>query len=160
MAPPAEKFAAVDDVDREILDVLQRDARVSFSDLAARVAMSPNAVAERVRRLQSTGAIVAYEARVAPENFGRRLFAFLDVKLRADTAAADFERHIESVRQVTAAYLTTGTFDYTLDVACRNESDLVELVEHLRARAGVAETYSRLILRERTFVRSPKRSVS
>lgn len=59
MNAQTEKFAAVDDVDREILDVLQRDARISFSDLAARVSMSPNAVAERVRRLQSTGAIVA-----------------------------------------------------------------------------------------------------
>lgn len=156
MAVPTEKIAAVDDIDREILDVLQRNARISFSDLAGRVAMSPNAVAERVRRLRSIGAIAGYEARLAPEIFGRRLFAFLDVKLRADTAAADFERHLDGVRQVTRAYLTTGTFDYTLDVACRDEADLVELVEHLRARAGVAETYSRLILRERTFVRSPK----
>lgn len=157
MSSGTDKFAAIDEIDRAILEVLQRDARVSFSDLAGRVALSPNAVAERVRRLQSTGAIVSYEARLSPEVFGRRLFAFLDVKLRADTAAADFERHLETVRQVTAAFLTTGTFDYTIEVACRDQADLVELVEYLRARAGVAETYSRLILREREFVRSPKR---
>ena len=158
MANRTEKLAANDHVDREILEALQRDARISFSDLAARVTLSPNAVAERVRRLQAAGLILGYEARLSPEIFGWRLFAFVDVKLRAETSAADFEREIAGVRQVTGAFLTTGTFDYTLEVACRDQADLVDLVEHLRARAGAAETYSRLILRDRKFVRSPVRT--
>lgn len=155
MAAVKEKLEALDEIDREILGALQADARLTFSELAARVALSANAVAERVRRLQHSGAIARYEARLSPDVFGHRLFAFVDVKLRADTAADGFERRLHEIRQVTRAFLTTGTFDYTLEVACRDQADLVELVEYLRAKAGVAETYSRLILREREFVRSP-----
>jgi len=149
------KTGVLDELDRDILGELQRDGRQSYSELAARVGLSANAVADRVRRLLSTNAIIAIEARIDPELLDQRLFAFIDVKLRPDTAAERFEREIAAMPQILSAALTTGSFDYTLRAGCADQSDLVAVVEALRARAGVAETYSRLILRERVFLRTP-----
>ncbi|MBV9269933.1 MAG: Lrp/AsnC family transcriptional regulator [Candidatus Eremiobacteraeota bacterium] len=155
MVRDTEKIGAIDDIDRDILGALQRDGRQSFSDLAAGVGLSANAVADRVRRLLQSKAIVAIEARIDPELLDQRFFAFIDVKLRPDTSAERFEREITLIPQILSATLTTGSFDYTLRAGCSDQSDLVAVVERLRARAGVAETYSRLILREQIFRRSP-----
>lgn len=156
MAKMAAKSGVVDEIDRDILTALQADGRLSYSELAEQVGLSANAVADRVRRLLSLKAIVAIEARLDPELLDQRLFAFVDVKLRSDVPAEQFEREIALFPQVLSATLTTGSSDYTLRLGCADQADLVAVVEGLRARAGAAETYSRLILRERAFVRTPR----
>src|SRR5690242_18695769 len=118
MGKNAVKSGAVDDIDRDILGVLQADGRISYSDLAAKVGLSANAVADRVRRLLSIKAIEAIEARLDPELLDQRLFAYVDVKLRADVPAERFEREIALFPQVLSATLTTGSSDYTLRLGC------------------------------------------
>lgn len=154
MSKAAVKTGAIDEIDRDILTSLQTDGRVSYSDLAAQVGLSANAVADRVRRLLGLKAIVAIEARLNPELLGQRLFAFVDVKLRSDVPAEQFEREIALLPQVLSATLTTGSSDYTLRIGCADQADLVSVVEALRTQAGAAETYSRVILRERVFQRT------
>lgn len=139
----------IDAIDRDILVELQADARLSFTELASRVDLSANAVAERVRRLERDGVIAAYHAVVDPAASGKALAAYVDVKLRADTPADRFEAAIERIDGIVEAALTTGSFDYTVRVACADQADLVRLVETLRGAVPIAETYTRLILRER-----------
>jgi Lrp/AsnC family leucine-responsive transcriptional regulator len=146
-----EKIAALDDIDRDILGELTQDARLSFTDLAGRVKLSANAVADRVRRLERTGVIRAYTAELDRRVLGMGLEAYIDVKLRADTPADRFESAVERIPGIVQMILTTGSSDYTIRVACRDQADLVRLVESLRAAVPIAETYSRLILRERNL---------
>ena len=158
MSPSASKNAVLDAVDRDILAELSRDGRLSFTDLAQRVNLSSNAVAERVRRLERSGIICGYSATVDSNALGFGLEAFVDVKLRADTPADTFEAAVERIPGVVQLILTTGGSDYTLRVACANQADLVRLIEALRAAVPIAETYSRLILRERTLPLAQGRS--
>ncbi len=139
----------MDATDREILGELQRDGRISFTDLSDRVSLSANAVAERVRRLERAGVIAGYRAVVDRAALGQTLAAYVDVKLRADTSADAFERALEGIPGIVEALLTTGNFDYALRVACADQADLVRLVESLRSAVPIAETYTRLVLRER-----------
>ncbi len=141
----------MDAVDRDILDELLRDGRISFTDLASRVNLSSNAVAERVRRLERSGVIRGYAAQIDQAALGFGLEAYVDVKLRADTPADRFEAAIERIPGIVQLILTTGGSDYTLRVACSNQADLVRLIEALRAAVPISETYSRLVLRERTL---------
>lgn len=156
MAQTTEKNAALDALDRDILNELGRDGRVSFTDLAARVTLSANAVAERVRRLERNGVIRGYSADLDPKALGVGLEAYVDVKLRADTPAERFEAAAEQIPGIVQLILTTGSSDYTLRVACSDQADLVRLVEALRAAVPIAETYSRLILRERNLPLTPQ----
>ena len=68
-----------DRVDRKILDILQRDGRISITDLAQQVGLSATPCAERVRRLERNGVIMGYHARVSPRALGKTLLVFLEI---------------------------------------------------------------------------------
>jgi Lrp/AsnC family leucine-responsive transcriptional regulator len=123
---------------------------VSFRDLGEAVGLSANAVAERVRRLTAARVIRRFTLDVDRRAAGNHLAAFVDLRLASGTPADAFEAGLRTLPGVVSSSLTTGHFDYTLRVEVPGEPDLVSLIEALRAR-GVAETHSRIILRESTF---------
>ena len=84
----------MDEVDRKILSVMAVNARTSFRDIAQHVHRSPNAAAERVRRLQSTGVIRGFLADLDRAHLGFPLEAWIDVKLRPGTTAQSFEAFV------------------------------------------------------------------
>ncbi|WP_239146955.1 Lrp/AsnC family transcriptional regulator [Streptomyces sp. SID10815] len=81
-----------DATDWRILDVLQREGRASFAELARAVSMSPSAVTERVRRLEEAGVIQGYAAVVDPDRLGLPILAF--VRLRYPNG----DRYLEALR--------------------------------------------------------------
>lgn len=138
----------MDKIDLRILSTLQRDGRCSFRELGESVHLSANAAAERVRRMLADGVIRGITAQVNPAKVGRPLEAQIDVKLRHGVSAADFENALHSATQVQSATLMTGSFDFAVRVACRDQDDLMTVTEYLRNKAGAQETYSRVILRQ------------
>lgn len=108
----------MDDVDRSILAVLEKDGRISNAELAARVGLSPSPCLRRVRRLEETGVIRGYRALIDPAAAGRGLRVFTGVRLarhaRADVAA--FERAVTRLPEVAHAHHVTGNYDYLLQV--------------------------------------------
>ncbi len=138
----------MDKIDRIILGLLSRDARISFRDLGEKVHLSPNATADRVRKLQQAGAIRGFHADINPASLGQGLEVQIDIKLESGTSAQSFERVLASLPQVKSATLMTGSFDYAVRVNCTDRDELVRVTETLRAKGGVRETYSRMILRE------------
>jgi Lrp/AsnC family leucine-responsive transcriptional regulator len=137
----------MDDIDRAILGRLRSDARASFRDLGEAVGLSANAVAERVRRLVAGRVIRRFTLEIDRRAAGNHLAAFVDLRLASGTGADAFEAELRTVAGVISSTLTTGHFDYTLRVEVPGEPELVSLIETLRAH-GVAETHSRIILRE------------
>lgn len=138
----------MDKIDQKILSLLLRDGRISFSALGEAANLSANAAAERVRRMQASGVIRSITANVNSAKLGRALAAQIDVKLRQGVSAAAFEKALQGVVQIQSATLMTGSFDYAVRVACRDQDDLVSVTEYLRNKAGAQATYSRVILRE------------
>lgn|SRR5487761_225822 len=138
----------IDKIDSTILREMQLDGRLSFRDLGERVGLSANAAAERVRRLISAGVIQGVYAKVNPAALGTNLFAYVDIKTGANTGPDQLGKLLAEIPEVRRAVWTTGNFDFTLEVACKDQDGLVHLIEELRKRAGIQETYTRLICRE------------
>lgn len=137
----------IDAKDREIIEALRGNARLSYRELGETVQLSANAAAERVRRLQEDGVIKGYEASVDLKALDLPLQALIDVKMSPGVTAQTFEAVLHIIPGIVEACLTTGSFDYMLRVACRDQDALVTLTENLRARGGVQETYTRVVLR-------------
>lgn len=142
----AVESTAFDRVDREILGVLQTDGRITYQQLAQRVRLSPNATAERVRKLVGTGVITGFQAVVDPAALGRGLEALIEVRLERRTDPGEFEAALGRMPATLEALHTTGPADYLVRVACRDTRELDTLVRMLKARFGVSQTETRIVL--------------
>ena len=130
-----------------ILGELVRDARLSYRDLGARVGLSANAAADRVRRLRRDGVITGFTATVDPGAAGRRLHALIEVNMGAEHTNDSFEAAVSKLEAVIDADHVTGRFDYQLRVACRDTAELDRLLRQLKTELGVVETETRVVLR-------------
>lgn len=132
----------LDDVDWHLLELLQEDARLSFSELGRRVSLSGSAVTERVRRLEERGVITGYAARVNTTKLGLPIEAMVRARVRSlDTPR--FRTAVLPLPQVVSADHITGDECWILRVLCRDTAELEELVEKVQ-RYG--ETTTSLVL--------------
>ncbi|MFY4716973.1 Lrp/AsnC family transcriptional regulator [Streptomyces sp. LaBMicrA B280] len=117
---------SLDAIDWRILDVLQRDGRTSFADLARAVSMSASAVTERVRRLEEGGVISGYAAVVDPERVGLAIMAF--VRLRYPNGNyKPFHDLVEAMPEILEAHHVTGDDCFVIKVAARSMRHLEEI---------------------------------
>ena len=137
----------MDDIDRVILEELVRNGRASYRELGAVAGLSANAAADRVRRLVGSGAITRFEAVVDQAAAGRGLAALIDVRLTRDQTNDGFESDLTSLDGVVYAAHVTGGFDYHLQVACADTTELDRMLRTLKRDFGVAHTETRVVLK-------------
>lgn len=140
-------MTAMDGIDRRIIGELVRDGRLAIRELAGRIALSPSATSERVRRLEDAGVITGYGARVDPAALDRTIEAVIDVQLDPSTGIFEIDAAIAAMPQVVDAFHLTGRFDYQLRIACGGIDEIEHAVRHLKEDLGVRETNTRVILR-------------
>ncbi|HUN93222.1 MAG TPA: Lrp/AsnC family transcriptional regulator [Burkholderiaceae bacterium] len=119
----------LDRIDRQILQVLQRDGRITNQALSERVALSPRACLDRVRRLEKSGVISGYLALLEPRQLGSLLTIVVEVSLRDQSAATHgrFEQRMRSCDEVVECFLVSGACDYVLRLACSSLDHYREL---------------------------------
>jgi len=119
----------LDRIDRQILAILQADGRITNQALSERVALSPRACLERVRRLERTGLICGYMAVLEPRRLGGLLTIVVEVSLRDQSAAthARFEGRMRACDEVIECFLVSGNCDYVLRLACTSLDHYREL---------------------------------
>ncbi|MEV6650994.1 Lrp/AsnC family transcriptional regulator [Streptomyces sp. NPDC051219] len=138
----------MDRLDRDILGILQGDARISYRDLGARVGLSANAAADRVRRMLRDGVIRGFTTLVDPAADGRPgLVVFIDVTLRLDTKGEDFEKAVLKLPGITEVVHVTGEHDYLVRARAADPAALDALLRMLKRDAGVAQSNTRIALR-------------
>jgi len=140
----------LDGTDLRMLEVLQREGRITNAELAERVNISPSPCLRRLQRLESDGVISGYRAQLDPRAVGLSLQGFVRVQLEKHGTAI-IERFIERVNtwdEVIACFALTGDMDYLLHV-CVVDLDHFSrfLLDKLLNEAGVADANSSFVLR-------------
>lgn len=112
----------LDRIDRNIVDTLARDGRLSMSELARRVGLSKTPVQARLRRLEKDGFIRGYAAIVDRERMGQGHVAFVQVTLSDTRSAAldAFNRAALAVPEIEQCHMIAASFDYLLKVRTRD----------------------------------------
>ena len=112
-------FFSVDSIDRKILSELQRDGRVTLTELADRVQLSVSPCHRRLRRLESDGTIRGYRAVIDPAAIGLGFEVIVHVTMDREDAAtiANFEEELAKVPEVRHAERLFGDPDYLVRVA-------------------------------------------
>jgi DNA-binding Lrp family transcriptional regulator len=141
----------IDEIDYRILNVLQRDGRISNQDLADRVGLSPSPCLRRTKLLEKSGVVQKYVALLSPSAVGRGLQAIVQVRLDHQTNASvsRFEKEILRYPQVLECDFVAGDWDYVLRVAVRDLGEFREFcVNSLSKMAGVANVKSSISMKQ------------
>jgi Lrp/AsnC family leucine-responsive transcriptional regulator len=111
-------FEEVDQIDLRIMEVLQKDARITNQALADRVALSPSACLRRVRDLENRGLISAYRAQIRIDRIRSVTAVMAHISFAQHTIKnlEDFDACIESIPEIVESYRVSGNVDYILRV--------------------------------------------
>lgn len=113
-------MADIDEIDLELIDLLQKDARIAQAQLAATVGLAASSVNERIRKLGERGLIAGYHARISPEAIGYDLLAFLYVAWSKPEIERAFLRKVAGQAVVMEIHHVTGVWNYMLKVRVKN----------------------------------------
>ncbi len=139
----------IDAIDLKILDVLQRNGRISNADLAESVGLSPSPCLRRVRNLEKSGVISNYACILDQTVVDLAISVFVQVTLERQVEAAleTFERLIRERPEVLECYLMTGDSDYLLRIVVPDVTAYEQfLKDHLTRIPGVASIKSSFAL--------------
>ncbi len=128
----------LDDLDRQLLALLVEDGRRSYADLARDTGLSTSAVHQRVRRLEQRGAVTGYTARVDPVTAGLPLSAFISIQPIDPAAPDDAPERLRHLSAVEACHSVAGEESYILQVRVAGPAELEQLLQEVRAAAGVS----------------------
>jgi DNA-binding Lrp family transcriptional regulator len=145
-----QSSTVLDRYDRALLQVLQREGRITNAELAARVHLSESACLRRVRALEAAGLIEGYAAVINQQRAGCPVNVFVSITLerqeRADLRA--FEDAVRKVPEVMECYLMSGEYDYLVRVVVADTADFERVhSQHLTSLPHVARVHSSFALR-------------
>lgn len=142
---------ALDTIDIAILTALQRDGRMSNTDLAQTVRLSQSACSRRLDILERTGVIRGYHARLSNKALDYKMTVIVHISLTGQFAKtlAEFETAVKLCPNVLSCYLMSGEYDYILRVAARDLEDYEHIhKDWLSALPHVVKINSSFALRE------------
>ena len=141
----------LDRIDRNIVRLLQRDARIAHTELARCVGLSTTPCKERVRRLEREGVIQHYQAVLDPAALDRALVVFVQIRLNR-TSQDIFEQFTAAaldLPEVQECYLVSGNFDYLIKARVADMNAYRDLLgETLLTLPGVQESTSYVVMEQ------------
>jgi Lrp/AsnC family leucine-responsive transcriptional regulator len=142
----------IDRYDRQILDILQENGRISNQDLADRIGLSPSPCLRRVRTLEDAGIVTGYRALINAKALGYSLMALIYISMDKHTPERfeNFERQILQIPEVLECLLVTGQdADYQIKVIVKDMDAFQELLLNRITRIqGVTGVHSSFVLRK------------
>ncbi|MGQ9471468.1 MAG: Lrp/AsnC family transcriptional regulator [Candidatus Aminicenantales bacterium] len=135
----------MDEIDRRILQVLNKNARQSFREVAKEVGLSVTAVIHKIKKLEAAGAIKGYIPVLDPESFGYNLTAVIALRI-SKGKLLETQRLIAREPQVMAVYDITGEWDSLVIGHFRTRDDLNNFIKKVLSLRYVDRTVTHLVL--------------
>jgi DNA-binding Lrp family transcriptional regulator len=142
---------SIDATDMKILEEVQENAKLTNTELASRVHLSPSPCLTRVRALEKGGVISRYVALLDPRKVGMNVSVFIHISLekQVESALVNFEDAMNRYSEVMECYLMTGDSDYLIRVVVEDVQALERfIVDQLSKIRGVANIRSSFALKQ------------
>ena len=142
-------MAELDRIDQSIIRELQKNSRITVTELASRVGLSKTPCQVRMRRLEEHGYITGYTALVNQTKLGLSHIAFAQVTLNdtSSDALTAFNKAVQNVSAVEQCHMIAGNFDYLLKVRTRNMQEYRQVLgEEISALPHVLQTSTFVVM--------------
>lgn len=137
----------MDDIDRKILDSIQRDGSLTYAEIGAAAGLSASAVNDRLKRLRAEGVLRRMTAEVDPAAIDLKLLAFVMVVLDPGVSEDSFRAGMLAAAEVLECHHVTGEFSYLLKLRLRDTAQLERfLMNTLKPLAGFSRTQTLIAL--------------
>lgn len=134
----------IDDLDKRILEIMKKDSRCPYVDIAEQLGVSEGTVRSRVHKMTEDGVIRGFTIRTSSKN----VKALVEVGIAVNTDTEEIARRMSEYEGVTEVFEVTGDQDIIAIVDVESTQNLNEIIEKVRKYDNVLNTTTRLILKE------------
>ena len=136
----------IDEIDLQILEILQKKARIPNAEVARQVGMAPSAVLERIRKLEERGIIEGYEVRLNPGPFGRGLAAFMFI-VADPSGNGQLGRRLAAISGIQEVHQVSGEDGYLVKIRATDPATLGTILrDEIQQLQGVRSTRTHIVL--------------
>ncbi|HEY6952825.1 MAG TPA: Lrp/AsnC family transcriptional regulator [Bacteroidota bacterium] len=136
----------LDETDIKILEILQKEGRTKRNELAEKVGLSLPAVSERLNKLEESGIIVGYFARLNYHMLGNDVTAFIITTVDSSRHFASFVEHAMNTAEILECHAITGDGTHMVKIRTENTAGLEKLLAKIQSWPGVAKTTTSVVL--------------
>lgn len=137
----------IDDIDRQILTIIQENARTPNAEIARQVGMAPSAILDRIRKLEERGLIQGYTVRLNARELGFRLLAFVFVRTDDRVSKISTAEKLAKIPEVQEVYHVAGEDCYLAKVRTTDTESLGRLLrEQFGAIKSITSTRTTIVL--------------
>lgn len=140
----AKRDKIMDEIDRELIQILKHDARATYSEIGKKVGLSEGAVRKRIRDLVNAGVIKRFTVKLGLSE-GAEAIALVSVKPSIPTS--EISATLMKIPNVESVYEITGEYDIAIMISAMNIAEVNKTVEEIRRIEGVVNTNTMIILR-------------
>ena len=138
----------LDDIDRQILDMLIENTRTPFTDIARELLISAGTVHVRVKKMEEAGIIIGSSLTLDYEKLGYAFIAYVGVFLQNTSQTKFVMERINQIPFVTVAHVTTGKFNIFCKIRAKNTNHAKDVIYQLDDIEGVYRTETMISLEE------------
>lgn len=140
-------FPALDEIDRQILALLQDNARISNAEIGRRVELAASAIHHRIRKLEEAEVIQGYTARIDPRALSYSMVSFVRVQTGEGARAPEINEALSRIPQVQEVHRVVGEDCFFVKVRVRDPQALAHLLdEEIQSIPNVATTKTTIVL--------------
>jgi DNA-binding Lrp family transcriptional regulator len=139
-----EEFRIIDHLDERIIEILKKDARKPFVEIAEELKVSEGTIRSRVRKLFEEGVIQSFTIKTSSKN----VKAIIEVKIDVNVNTSEVADHIAKFDGVSEVFEVTGEEDIVAIIDVTSSPQLNDIIERIRHFENVQSTRTRLILKE------------
>lgn len=139
----------IDSLDKKILEIITRNARIPFKEVAAECGVSRAAIHQRVQRLVDIGVITGSGYHVSPESLGYTTCTYVGITLERGSMYKDVVAQFEKIPEIVECHFTTGPYTMLIKLYARDNAHLMELLNNqLQEIEGVTSTETLISLKQ------------
>lgn len=136
----------INETDKQILNIIQQDARITNADIARQVGLAPSAILERVRKLEERGMIRGYAAEIDPRQVGLGLLVFVFVRT-SECGSSEVEKALSAIPEVLEAHEVAGEDCILLKIRTKDTESLGKLLrDEIKPIPNVLSTRTTVVL--------------
>lgn len=139
----------IDKLDKKILSILSKNARIPFKDVAAECGVSRAAIHQRVQRLIEIGVILGSSFNINPKSLGYTTCTYVGITLERGNMYRDVAQQIAMIPEVVECHYTTGSYTMLIKLYAKDNEQLMELLnDKLQNINGVVSTETLISLEQ------------